>query len=135
MRNFDRWWAVIDGVEQGAYESIGKGTPLFSPDSRRCAYYAGVLGSREMTVVVDGVAGPQYDGIRGPAFSPDSRHLAYVARRGDKWRIVVDRDETDEAYDAIFAGSELVWDGDESLHTLSNRDQEIVGVRVEVLNG
>lgn len=86
---------VVDGVET-EYERVGKEYLVFSPDSRRVAYMAG--SSDKMSVVVDGVAGPVYDGIllgSGPTFSPDSQHLAYVGKREGKWRLVLDGSETE----------------------------------------
>jgi Tol biopolymer transport system component len=133
MQNFEGWWAVVDGEELGPYEGIGKGSPLFSPDSRHHAYAAGRLGTRKMVVVHDRAEGREYDGILGPSFSPDSRRLAYAGRRGERWRIVVDRAETQEEYDGFDSDTAFIWDSEKKLHTVAIRDGEILCVEVEVI--
>lgn len=78
-----------------------------SPDNKRIAYAA--KRNDKWVVVVDGVAGREYDQItigKGwhdsefLGFSPDSRHLAHTARRGNAWFMVVDGVEG-EPYEAI----------------------------------
>jgi Tol biopolymer transport system component len=86
--------------------------PVFSPDGTRLAYIAKV--DKKRLVVVDGVSGPQYDGIgRGdPVFSPDGRRVAYVAMNGggQKEFVVVDGVSGAE-YDEI-AGNSPVFSPD-----------------------
>ncbi len=43
-------------------------------------------------VVVDGLPGAEYNGIRSGSltFSADARHLAYAAKSAEKWLVVVD---------------------------------------------
>ena len=41
-------------------------------------------------MVVDGQAGPKYDGISRPIFSPDGKRVGYGAQKGAKWLVVVD---------------------------------------------
>jgi len=59
-------------------------------------------------VVIDGQAGPEYDGIfvNTPVFSPDGKRVAYGARTADKWRVVVDGQAGPE-YEGIGGGSLL----------------------------
>ena len=78
--------------------------PLFSPDSRRLAYVAGI-GKNEC-VVVDGRLGKRYKLIEENTFvfSPDSRRLAYAARSGKKMTVVVNGLEGDH-YDSVGTGS------------------------------
>jgi hypothetical protein len=71
----DQWFVVVDGKEEKKYDNIG-GT-IFSPDSKRVAYVAGV-GDKEF-MVVDGKEEKIYDAIVGTIFSPDSKRVAYVA--------------------------------------------------------
>jgi len=89
MQNFDGWWAVVDGVEQGPYDGIGNGTPIFSCDSRHYAYRAGQAD--KAVVVVDGVQTQEYDDILALTFGPDSQRLAYAGRAaatsGASWSI------------------------------------------------
>jgi hypothetical protein len=43
-------------------------------------------------VVADGRESPEYqDFVQPPAFSADGKHVAYAARKGSKWRLVVER--------------------------------------------
>ena len=44
----------------------------------------------KVCVVLDGQAGPEFDGIGCLLFSDDGTHLAYTVRTGAKWRMVVD---------------------------------------------
>lgn len=107
-RSDDKQTVVIDGKEEKPYDWIGG--LLFSPDSRRVAYWAGV-GGRSL-VVVDGKEGKPYDGAaQGEAptcfppdswwvvsfhsllFSPDSRRVAYKAVLGLNVFAVVDGKE------------------------------------------
>lgn len=96
-----KWWAVVDDIEGERYDGVGKMQPLFSPDSRRSAYVA-VRKGRNL-VVLDGVAGKEYDGIGGVTFSPDSKRLAYMAQRGDERFIVVDGAEQSLRFDGMHA--------------------------------
>lgn len=55
---------------------------VFSPDSTRLAFVARHPLTRQGSVVVDGMSGPQFNGIVKPGigFTPDSCHLVYTAR-------------------------------------------------------
>jgi hypothetical protein len=94
-------YPVVDGVELRRYSSAGMYL-RFSPDSRRLAYAAAQAPDGRQFVVVDEVAGPEYDGIGQDSlrFSPDSRRLAYGARRGNAWCMVIDGQEQPE-YDGL----------------------------------
>jgi Tol biopolymer transport system component len=97
-------FVVINGEEgKPLYDALG--TLLFSPDSTRVAY-VGVRGARlrgavggglqlgeggRYSLVVDGVAGSEYDMINNVTFSPDSRRVAYQAERVHKRFFVVQR--------------------------------------------
>ncbi len=64
----------------------------FSPDSQRFAYCA--RRGHKWYVIIDGKAGPGYDGIEfeSVAFSPDSKSVAYRASLEDgKWVDVVNK--------------------------------------------
>ena len=75
---------VADGEEGKQYDGILKGTPTFSPDSKRVAYGA-VVGDKSL-VVVDGEEGKQYDGILGDTRvvfdSPNTLHYLALIGRG-----------------------------------------------------
>lgn len=122
-----KWFAVIDGHEEGPYEKLV--WPIaFSPDSRSVAYAARryvtdlealnrVMRSKaplpapdkirgncsQWVVVVDGKEqSPFYDDVANVTFSPDSSRLAYSARRGfDKEFVVVDGKEG-HSVDAVY---------------------------------
>lgn len=91
----ERQFVVYDGIVRefkGKLVSIGA---EFSPDSQRFAHIL-VREKDRMCVVVDGVAGPDYEHIgtdadgRNLHFSLDSQHLAYIAERNNKWCVVRD---------------------------------------------
>jgi Tol biopolymer transport system component len=84
--------------------------PVFSPDGRHVAWSAQRDEKKQKwCVVVDGVAGAEYDQINtqislrdsyNPVFSPDGKHVVYSAKKDTKWTMVVDNQEGAE-YDAI----------------------------------
>jgi beta-lactamase regulating signal transducer with metallopeptidase domain len=116
----ERWCVVYDGVEGPTYDRITykameEQYPLnilsalppydinpvcFSPDSSRYAYV--VKDNDKYRVIVDGMAGPEYDVSLLErsrfAFSPDSRHFVYLAVRDSHTRLVYDNQEG-EAFD------------------------------------
>lgn len=96
----DGMCAVVDGEEQKFYRWVMNIN--FSPDSKRVAYLAGLMGEYiEQFVVVDGIEGRRYRphgwfanlSISPPIFSPDSKHLAYVVQTKDESWVVVDEVE------------------------------------------
>lgn len=70
------WRVVENGRASRAYDAIGKGTPLFSPDGRHLAFVARQDGKR--FVVLDGREGRSYESIGSgdPVFSPDGKRMA-----------------------------------------------------------
>lgn len=81
----------------GTYDSIAKGTPIFSPEGSRHAFVA--ARGDKCFVVVDGKESPGYAiaGGRWPiadvAFSPLGQHIAYTARKdGKNYRVVDDKE-------------------------------------------
>jgi len=121
---------VVDGVEGKEYDSILKGTLVFSADSKRVAYVAERYDKD--LVVVDGVEGKEYDLARAPVFSPDSKRVVYEATRGGKWLVVVDGVEGKE-YDGFLKGREPVFDSPSQLHALALRGGEFLRVEVEIV--
>jgi WD40 repeat protein len=100
-------YAVVDGQEQNLYKWVLN--LIFSPDSKRLAYSAGVIEEYvEKFVVVDGIESKKYVTqdfyanfkISPLIFSPDSKHIAYAVEMGDKCLVVVDGKEG-RHYDAI----------------------------------
>jgi Tol biopolymer transport system component len=94
---------VIDGQAGGEVHCDGIGKAAFSADGKRLAYTAW-KGGEKCFVVIDGQAGPEYDGIGivwdELVFSPDSKRLAYGAKKGEKWVVVIDGQES-PVYDNI----------------------------------
>jgi Tol biopolymer transport system component len=66
---------VVDATEGEEYIQVSR--PVFSPDSKRLAYWA-ICESGRRVVVVDGAKGKEYDDVGIPIFSPDSKRVAYV---------------------------------------------------------
>jgi WD40 repeat protein len=92
-------FVVLDGVPGTKYQaplvsmtwsprnSEFVGQPVLGgPDGKTLAYRA--TRGNAAFVVKDGVAGEEYEGIRGLAFSPDGQKLVYAATRGKKWRVI-----------------------------------------------
>jgi|SRR5579884_461065 len=79
---------VIDGTPGPEYEKILSGTPVFSPNGRRIAYGAERQGKYQ--VILDGIAGPDYELVGHLTFSADSLHFAYAAQKEKKRFIVLD---------------------------------------------
>jgi Tol biopolymer transport system component len=88
---------VVNGIEGKEYRRVSGRTqmvnapPIFSPDSKRVAYYA--EGGGKALIVVDAAEGKEYEGIGLDTlvFSPDSKRVAYLAQRSyEKWVAVVD---------------------------------------------
>lgn len=100
---------VVDGRELPW--SDGAGHIVFSADGSRlaCVTCEATEGGLVSRVVVDGAAGPQYDGIDGGSItlSQDGRHVAYLARKGDKWLVVADGKDGHE-YDEILSCPPMV---------------------------
>lgn len=95
------FFVVVDEAKGKSYNDIT--FPIFSPDSKRVGYGAGVGDKR--FVVVDGKEGKQYDriGVGSLIFSPDSKRVGYGAGVGDKRFVVLDGEEGKQ-YDAIGKG-------------------------------
>lgn len=95
--------AVIDRVKGPRFDAIWPF--VFSEDGKRVGYKA--RAGDKYVVVVDGEAGPDYDGISDddPVFSRDGKHVAYMAKKGGMWRLVLDGREDSQLWDQIGAGS------------------------------
>lgn len=78
-----------DDGEEGRFPGVSDDCHCStSPDARRLTY--SIRRGDQWALVTDGVAGTEYEAVRGPVWSPDSRRLAYFARRSGKWVAVVD---------------------------------------------
>ena len=69
-------FVVADGIRGKPYPSIAQNSLVFSPDSKRLAYFT------DRFVVVEGHEGKRYDGFEKdprPIFSPDGQSMAYKA--------------------------------------------------------
>ena len=99
VRDGDHFKVVHDDVESKGYRG-GACPPVFSPDGKRIAYAAfpEPEPSTRILVVVDGKEGPLYDGLdaRSPLFSPDSRKCVYLAKKADRFVVVIDGVESPE---------------------------------------
>ncbi|MDZ7814450.1 MAG: hypothetical protein U5N86_00135 [Planctomycetota bacterium] len=72
----------------GSYRSVRENSLLFSPDSKRLAFIAGVQRPRE-AVVLDGEKGEGYTEICEFIFSRDSRRFGFIGRNGNEYALVV----------------------------------------------
>ena len=98
---------LIPDSERKAYERYSRdglggkvGDLIFSPDSKRFAYWNWSQENHNCVAVVDGVVGNAYDDISGIIFSPDSKRVAYIALRWQVSLVVVDGLEG-KKYDGI----------------------------------
>ncbi|HLG29688.1 MAG TPA: hypothetical protein VI387_05710, partial [Candidatus Brocadiales bacterium] len=106
--------------EEKHYDVIMTGTPIFSPDSKRVAYGAGVGDKR--FVVVDGKEERHYDVVIAGTliFGSDSKRVAYGAEVGNKRFAVVDEKEGKQYDDIVtFGGGRIIFDSPDSLHYLA----------------
>jgi hypothetical protein len=120
---------VVDGVEGPQHEGIVGSTCRFSADGKRTGYVATRTDKR--LLVVDGVAGSEYDDIRGPWFSPDGACVASLAKRAGQWHVVVNGTET-QGYDRFPDLDRLVFDGPAKLHTIGVRNGTFSRVEVRI---
>lgn len=76
----EKWFMNIDGITEGPYKGIMKGSPIISSDSKRVAYGARV--DERWFMVLDGKERKPYKSILtvSPYFSPDSQHFTYGAK-------------------------------------------------------
>jgi dipeptidyl aminopeptidase/acylaminoacyl peptidase len=137
-RDGDVFKIVRDGVESKGYRG-STGPPTISPDGKRIAFVAfpEPKPSGRMCMVVDGKEGPLYDGIdkRSPVFSADGRRIAYMAKKGDRFVVVVDGEESPEFDELSFPafspdGSRIAYfgvrDGVESLHVNGEKTADLL---------
>jgi hypothetical protein len=125
---YDESVVVMDGQEGPPYDGIGGNDSIFEPVNAMmcrppwppCTVPSGPIFSvdnhlvykafvgRKVMLVVDGVAGRQYDDLAGqpPTISPDGKRVAYVAFVGDKRVVVVDGMES-RPYDFIGQGAPI----------------------------
>jgi Tol biopolymer transport system component len=96
----DHHVVVVDSEPSEPLTSICSPGVVFSPDSQRFAY-AGEQQAGEYAVVADGAKGPTFESVMSPAFSPDSRQVIYPAKKGRKWRVCIDGEVGDPAFDSI----------------------------------
>lgn len=108
-----RYFTVINGVEGPEYDDIGyisatdnaepyyyiKGLN-FSLNGQRTAYFN--KNDHNIHLVLDGQEGSACDCSYAldPVFSPDSKKVAFVARKNNKYKVVVDKAES-ELYDRV----------------------------------
>ncbi|TKD13232.1 hypothetical protein [Polyangium fumosum] len=98
----------VDGVDGAAYLGIGIESLVWSADGRRLAYPA--RREKGWSLVVDGRAGPTFDGVGEVVLSADGAHVAYAAHRRGVWFVVLD-ETPGPAFDAILEGTMLFGQG------------------------
>lgn len=93
---------VAGDVEHPRFLAVGFQRLVVSRDGRRVAYPA--LTAEGWRAVVDGAAGPAYEGVGDVALSDDGAHVAYAALRAGRWRVVADGREG-PAFASVAEGS------------------------------
>ncbi|MBU0609105.1 MAG: hypothetical protein KKI08_14560 [Armatimonadetes bacterium] len=131
VRKDDKTSVVRDGAVVSTSDA-GATNVVFSPDSQRMAYHtvAGEWKGGKHAVVVDGVAGEEYDWVGGMCFSPDSKHMAYVAWRDKKYTAVVDGKVG--GWYARILGDSVRFVNETTLQFLALRDDKLLRVTQEV---
>jgi hypothetical protein len=82
-----RWWMVLDGREDGPWESVAE--PAFSRGGERFAFLAQTRG--RWLAVVDGARGPAFDLIQAGSLQfSSSAHVGYVGLSPGCATIVID---------------------------------------------
>ena len=106
-----KWFVVVDGVEQPAYDALFVGSLRFSPDSKHYAYAAEKDGKSR--VVVDGREQPVFDAVAAKQirFSRDGRHVGYPAVRGNVMHLVVDGNPS-PPFEEVKIDGDLFGDGE-----------------------
>jgi hypothetical protein len=105
------WLAVIDRIESERWDLV-RGL-AFSDDGAHVAY-AARRTQGDTSVVVDGVAGSSYAGVRPAtiAFASRAARPTYVARRGSRFVVVHDGAEGppfDEVHPPVFSADGTRW--------------------------
>ena len=88
VKKENRFLVVTDGKPGPEYSSIGKDTPVFSPDGERIAYT--VKDGSSWYTVVDDKKGAGFDAVSKPLFSVDSSRVAFIGQKNEKQAVVVD---------------------------------------------
>lgn len=78
----------VDGRDGEVFAAVGVDALSFSPDGKRLAYPARTPAG--WVVVIDGAAGPRFEGVAEIVWSGDSQHVAYAAARDERWRVILD---------------------------------------------
>jgi len=144
MRSPDAWVVIVDGEAYGpggklapgdeaAYHSVGKRTPVFSPDGKKAAWVA--VRDTGWVAVVEGKESRPYSLVMRSTldFSPDSQHIAYVASRDGKKLIIVDDQEIDGEWDGFLQKSDFVWEGPRTFSIRGTRNPQYLLIEVEIL--
>src|ERR1043166_5070158 len=109
----------------------------FSPDGKHLAFVGKKAdGTGEPTVIVDGRAGPSFEGFAFPTFSADSKHFGCAGWNGAKYVVIVDGKPGAE-YDDVFEGHPSSWEfrQDGTLRCLAANDRAIYRVAQSSTSG
>lgn len=127
-----RGFVVVDGQEGKHYDSVSapnrrdNAAPVFSPDSKRVAYFAesGTGSKREIFTVVNGHEGKHYPGLENYLeFSPNSQHLLYLAQIANrKWSVVIDEKEG-KYYDGTITNPIFSPDSKRTAYVVKTQDE------------
>jgi hypothetical protein len=134
-RNEKNATVFLDGEPHWTGERILSSGMLFSNDAQRLAFGAEAEDGSQF-MVVDRVPQKRFYGLppSRKSFSPDSRRIAYFASDGRSTLLVIDS-EVRRVPGVIPAGSRILWDGPEQLHTLVARGRSISLTRFAVGSG
>ena len=128
----DKQFVIVDGIDGKFFDSIVKGSLIFSADSKRFAYVA--KEGNQQIVVVDGAEGKPYEGIKThPMFNPDSRKVVYVAQTGDKVCVVVDGKEGKLYDDILNAGiGKIIFNSADQINYFARNGNSVVSVEEKI---
>ena len=98
-------------IEAGNKGDITEQQPFFSPNGDHIAYPVYDLKKKAAFMVVDGKPLPSIGGLlTKPIFSHDGNHIAYMAKKGEKWHMVVDGQVSSQSCDGIIRGATIAFD-------------------------
>lgn len=92
----NKWFLVVGDRQEAPFQRVGE--PTFSYDSRRIGYVALQDNGSRVVVVNSKLGAPCDEVFDGRVFfSQEGDHVAYGARKGQKWHVVLDGQESPPA--------------------------------------
>jgi hypothetical protein len=128
----DNHWAVVADQLSPQPAVEGVGSLIFSTDGKHIAYLA--KNSGKIHVVVDGVAGPDWDDVALLSFAPTGA-VVYAAKsrsgQANNWAILYSGHEVGRC-DVLLPGGQFVFDSGSSFHTICLRQGTVYSLHAAI---